>query len=48
MPEAGNPKNCEVVGVGWDDLVIDAVGAHYGLDKAVMALPKAERPTNKT
>jgi len=30
--------------IGWDDLVIDAVCAHYGLDKLVMALPKAYRP----
>ena len=35
-------------GIGWDDLVIDAVCAHYGLDKLAMALPKpyeaAEKP----
>jgi len=30
--------------VGWDDLVIDAVCAHYGLDRLVMALPKVYRP----
>jgi hypothetical protein len=30
--------------IGWDDLVLDAVCAHYGLDKLVMALPKAYRP----
>ena len=30
--------------IGWDDLVIDAVCAHYGLDRGVMALPKSERP----
>jgi predicted nucleic acid-binding protein len=30
--------------IGWDDLVIDAVCAHYGLDRLVMALPKAYRP----
>jgi len=29
--------------IGWDDLVIDAVCAHYGLDRGVMAPPKAER-----
>jgi len=34
--------------VGWDDLVIDAVCAHYGLDKAAMALPKAYKPDKKT
>jgi len=35
------------LGIGWDDLVIDAVCAHYGLDRGVMAIPKpvkAERP----
>lgn len=32
------------LGIGWDELVIDAVCAHYGLDRGVMALPKAERP----
>jgi len=26
--------------IGWDELVIEAVCAHYGLDRAVMALPK--------
>ncbi len=31
-------------GIGWDDLVIDAVCAHYGMDRLVMALPKAYRP----
>jgi hypothetical protein len=34
-------------GVGWDDLVIDAVCAHYMLDKSVMALPKKEKPAEK-
>ncbi len=34
-------------GIGWDDLVIDAVCAHYGLDRGVTALPKAERPPKK-
>jgi len=34
--------------IGWDDLVIDAVCAHYGLDKLVMALPKAYRLGKKT
>ena len=28
------------LGVGWDELVVDAVCTHYGLDRAVMALPK--------
>jgi len=28
----------------WDELVVEAVSGHYGLDKAVMTLPKAERP----
>jgi hypothetical protein len=37
----------EEKGVGWDDLVIDAVYAHYGLDRLVMALPKAYRPEKK-
>ena len=32
------------LGVGWDDLVVDAVCAHYGLDRAAMALPKQEKP----
>lgn len=30
--------------ISWDDLVIDAVCAHYRLDRGVMALPKAEKP----
>jgi hypothetical protein len=33
--------------IGWDDLVIDAVCAHYGLDRLVMALPKAYKPDKK-
>lgn len=32
------------LGIGWDELVIDAVCAHYGLDRGVMVLPKAEGP----
>jgi hypothetical protein len=32
-------------GIGWDDLVIDAVCAHYGVD--VPKLPKEEKPGNK-
>ena len=35
-------------GIGWDDLVIDAVCAHYGLDRLVMALPKAYKPDKKS
>ena len=34
--------------VGWDDLIIDAVCAHYGLDRAAMALPKAYKADKKT
>jgi hypothetical protein len=30
-------------GVSWDELVVDAVCAHYGLDRSVLALPKAEK-----
>jgi hypothetical protein len=30
--------------VGCDDLVIDAVCAHYNLEKATMALPRKEKP----
>jgi hypothetical protein len=33
--------------VGWGDLVIDAVYARYGLDRAVMALPKKDKHTEK-
>jgi len=33
---------------GWDDLVIDAVCAHYGLDRAVMAPPKKDKPAQET
>jgi len=29
--------------VSWDELVIDAVCAHYGLDKGTMALPRKEK-----
>ena len=33
------------LGVGcWDELVIDAVCAHYGLGRAVMAVPKQAKP----
>ncbi len=35
-------------GVGWDELVIDAICAHYGLDMGVMALPKAEKSQKTT
>ena len=30
--------------IGWDDLVINAVCAHYGLGRLAMALPKAYKP----
>jgi hypothetical protein len=33
--------------MGWDDLVIDAMCAHYDLDRAVMALPKREKPAEE-
>ena len=36
------------LGVGWDELVIDAVCAHYGLDRGTMALPKAGKPQKTT
>lgn len=32
------------LGVSWDALVIDAVCAHYGLDREVMALPPRPKP----
>ena len=32
------------LGVGWDALVIDAVCAHYGLDRAVLAIPQKSSP----
>jgi hypothetical protein len=34
-------------GIGWDELVIDAVCDRYGLDTLVMSLPKAYRPEKK-
>jgi hypothetical protein len=34
-------------GIGWDDLVIDAVCERYGLDRLVVALPKAYKPEKK-
>jgi|GEM_PF-2540637 len=34
--------------IGWDELVLDAVCDRYGLDRAVMALPKKEKPTEET
>jgi hypothetical protein len=34
--------------IGWDELVVDAVCAHYGLDKAVMALPRIEKPMRES
>jgi hypothetical protein len=36
------------LGIGWDALVIDAVSAHYGLDRAMLSLlPKAGREAKK-
>ncbi|MFC1981319.1 hypothetical protein ACFLVN_03650 [Chloroflexota bacterium] len=35
------------LGVGWDESVIDAVCAHYGLDRLVMALPKKKKPAEE-
>ena len=34
--------------LGWDELIIEVVSAHYGLDRLTMALPKAYRPEKKT
>ena len=31
------------LGVGWDELVVDAICAHYGLDRSALALPKVEK-----
>ncbi len=36
------------LGVNWDVLVIDAVCGHYGLERAAMALPRAEKPQKTT
>jgi len=36
------------LGIGWDELVIEGMSAHYGLDRLVMALPKAYRPEKKS
>lgn len=33
--------------MGWDDLVIEAVSARYELDKAMMTLPRKEKPTKE-
>ncbi len=30
--------------VSWDELVIEAVSAHYEMDKAMMTLPRKEKP----
>lgn len=35
------------LGVNWDELVVEAVSAHYGIDKAMMTLPKKEKPPNE-
>ena len=32
------------LGLSWDGLVIDAMCAHYGLDRGVMAIPKRSKP----
>ncbi len=34
--------------VGWDELVIEAVSEHYGLDRAMMTLPKKEVSAKET
>ena len=34
--------------ISWDDLVIDAVCAHYGLDRGTMTPPKVEKPPKPT
>ena len=31
------------LGIGWDQLIVDAVCAHYKLDKSVIAVPKDTR-----
>lgn len=36
------------LGVSWDEMVIDAMCARYGLDKTVMALPKKDMPAKET
>ena len=36
------------LGISWDDLVIDAVCAHYGLDRGVMALPRQTKEPKKS
>ena len=36
------------LGVGWDELVIDAVCAHYGLDRGAVAPPKADKSPKAT
>lgn len=33
--------------VGWDELVIEAVSAHFNLDKAMMPRPGKRRPLRK-
>jgi hypothetical protein len=35
------------LGIGWDELVIDAVCDRYGLDRAVMAPPRKDRPAKQ-
>lgn len=43
--KALNAKKAEL-GFGWDDLVINAINAHYGMD--VQKPPKAERQRKQT
>ncbi|RJQ40711.1 MAG: hypothetical protein C4555_01210 [Dehalococcoidia bacterium] len=33
--------------MGWDELVIDAIAAHYNLDRAMMPLPRKEKPVKE-
>jgi hypothetical protein len=35
------------LGLNWDELVIEAVSAHYNIDKAMMTLPKKEAPAQQ-
>jgi hypothetical protein len=39
-------KSC--FNISWDELVIDAVSARYNLDKAMMSLPRKEKPAIET
>jgi hypothetical protein len=33
--------------IGWDELVIEAISAHYGMDRTMMSLPREEKPTEQ-